>query len=238
MTDRPDTFPDDAGGDDVLAAELSLGLLEGDEARQAERRARIDPAFSDLVAAWDARFTQLTLAIPAVEPPAGLFRKIAAEAYAESPKRIWQKLGIVPAFLGAAAAALVLVLALNIGWIGGADAPVPTLAARIAAQDDSLVVAAAYVEDGPEGGRLFVERQVGTAPEGRDLQLWFIAGDAAPVSLGILNTNGDIEELVIPADLRDRVAGATLAISEEPIGGSPTGAPTGEVLAAGSVSAL
>jgi len=39
----------------------------------------------------------------------------------------------------------------------------------------------------------------------------------------------------VPDDLRRRVAGAVLAISDEPEGGSPTGAPTGDVLAVGPV---
>jgi anti-sigma-K factor RskA len=44
--------------------------------------------------------------------------------------------------------------------------------------------------------------------------------------------------LPLPEALRGTVAGLVLAVSDEPPGGSPTGAPTGAVLAVGQVSAL
>ena len=70
------------------------------------------------------------------------------------------------------------------------------------------------------------------APKG-DLELWMIPPDGAPQPLG-----------VIPADksasmpMPDAFAGKgdtpiVLAVSEEPKGGSPTGRPTGPVIAAG-----
>jgi anti-sigma-K factor RskA len=65
--------------------------------------------------------------------------------------------------------------------------------------------------------------------------LWLIAGGNAPVSLGVLPDSG-IVALAFPVDLKDQLRGATLAISDEPDGGSPTGQPTGAVLATGVVS--
>jgi anti-sigma-K factor RskA len=80
---------DDIQRDDVLAAELSRGLLTGDELAQATRRARIDQTFVDLVENWDIHFSTLTDGIAPVAPPKGVFKKIKADAYPESPKRIW-----------------------------------------------------------------------------------------------------------------------------------------------------
>lgn len=61
------------------------------------------------------------------------------------------------------------------------------------------------------------------------LELWLIA-DGKPVSLGLLPTAGE-GKLKLPPG----VAGAqlTLAVSLEPVGGSPTGQPTGPVLTSG-----
>jgi anti-sigma-K factor RskA len=56
--------------------------------------------------------------------------------------------------------------------------------------------------------------------------------------LGILATDETINEIIIPESLRIKMVGATLAISDEPAGGSPTGAPTGAVLAAGEITTL
>jgi anti-sigma-K factor RskA len=60
----------------------------------------------------------------------------------------------------------------------------------------------------------------------------------APLSLGILATDETINEFIIPENFRNQMVGATLAISDEPVGGSPTGAPTGAVLAAGDITTL
>ena len=235
MSDQSDHMQDDFGGDDILAAELSLGLLSGDTLVQTERRARIDQHFAGLVEAWDIRLAQLTEDIAPVEPPKGLFRKIANEAYPESPKRIWQTLGILPALLGAGAAALVLILALNFGSVLQGPSQTPSFAARMAAEDESLIVAAAFIE---ETGTLQVTWEVGERLPDRDVELWLIAGDNPPVSVGVLNKGTPLSEFTLAADLRDQLAGGVFAVSDEPLGGSPTGAPTGAVLAVGEVTTL
>ena len=70
----------------------------------------------------------------------------------------------------------------------------------------------------------------------RSAELWVIAGDGVPHSLGLLKTSG-ASSLKVNRDNRARLAaGATLAVSIEPIGGSPTGLPTGPVVAKGVLS--
>ena len=70
-----------------------------------------------------------------------------------------------------------------------------------------------------------------TVPEDRAAELWSIGSDNVPRALGLLaaGTRGSIriegETLLQPDE--------TIAISIEPAGGSPTGLPTGEVIAAG-----
>lgn len=235
MIDESITPEDDTPCDDVLAAELSLGLLTGNELAQATRRARIDQTFAGSVEDWDIHFRTLTEETAPVSPPKGLFKKIKADAYPESPKCIWKNLRIVPAFLCAGAAALTLLVALQLGGYIQTNPVTPTSVARVVAQDNSLVVEAAYVGD---SGQLFVERQVGASAQGRSLELWVIAGDGAPVSLGVLAIDETIDEIMVPENLRNQMVGAMLAICDEPFGGSPTGAPTGAVLATGKITAL
>jgi anti-sigma-K factor RskA len=74
----------------------------------------------------------------------------------------------------------------------------------------------------------------GTA-QAKSLELWLIEGDKSPVPLGVLPDTGD-GEIIIPPDMRGRLKdGVTLAVSIEPFGGSPTGKPTGPVVAAGKI---
>lgn len=73
-------------------------------------------------------------------------------------------------------------------------------------------------------------------PAGRIAQLWTIGGDGTPRSLGLL-PGGATPRLTVQPDARGRLAGGvTLAISIEPAGGSPTGLPTGPVIATGPLS--
>jgi anti-sigma-K factor RskA len=68
-------------------------------------------------------------------------------------------------------------------------------------------------------------------------QLWLIPGDGKPRSLGVMGnrkqTHLRLERVL--ADLMRQ--GATIAISVEPRGGSPTGQPTGPVVASGTLQA-
>jgi anti-sigma-K factor RskA len=68
-------------------------------------------------------------------------------------------------------------------------------------------------------------------------ELWLIPVEGgAPLSLAVLG-NLDARIPVAPAHSRRLVAGAKLAISVEPAGGSPTGGPTGPVILAGQIGA-
>ncbi len=62
-------------------------------------------------------------------------------------------------------------------------------------------------------------------------ELWIIAPDAAPVSLGLLADGPLTVQYPMPP------RGWTLAVSIEPAGGSPTGAPTGPVIIATEIGA-
>ena len=52
MSDTTAQLPED----DLLAAELALGVLAGAERATAQQRAAREPAFSAMVAAWEERF--------------------------------------------------------------------------------------------------------------------------------------------------------------------------------------
>ncbi len=222
------------GGDAALAAEYALGLLPPAEAEVVAARAAADPAFADLVAFWEERLAGLADEVDPVPPPDRVLAGLRRTLFAERDRPWWRKLGIGQALGGALASALLLMLALNQGWLGPTPLPPPAFEAEIAAEDRSLVIAAAYVA---EEGALFLDRRVGAALPGRALELWLIPEGAAPVSLGVLPADALVRVPVAPA-LRPALAGALLAVSDEPPGGSPTGAPTGAVLAAGPVTQL
>jgi anti-sigma-K factor RskA len=80
-------------------------------------------------------------------------------------------------------------------------------------------------------------RLSGMPADGRDFELWAIIGNDAPVSLGVM-PHSDSGVIQLSGPLVGRMAQATLAISDEPKGGSPTGKATGAVLAAGKLTPI
>lgn len=227
-----DTYDRD---DDVLAAEYALHLLSAEERRAFEVRMRDDAKLKELVRDWDHHFHTLTDEFDSVIPPAHVKVAIQARLFgtAQKTSRLsgafgWLLGGGVAAVL---AAALVAVLPL----ITDPRASAPTHTAEISAEDQSLIVTAAFSAD---SGEFTVRRVAGGPASGRDLEMWLIPeGADAPISLGVM-PNEDDTRISLPDELRARLTAATFAISDEPKGGSPTGQPTGAVLAAGPIQVL
>ena len=224
----PDLPDDDA----VLAAEYALGLLEGEERAAFVRRLSQEPGLRNGVAFWEESLAPLADKVDAVAPSAGLKRRVEAGLFAgrSAGRGLWR---LLPWGLSALASAGA-VAALLFGWepLRAPLAPDSLLVAEIAGEEDAVRVLAAY---DPERRGLRVERTAGEVPPDRALELWAIGADGVPVSLGLLPEEGVVP---LPEALRAEVADLILAISEEPAGGSPTGAPTGPIRATGALVPL
>ena len=223
MSDAPDR--------DVLAAEYVLGTLEGDEALEAARLLRDDPAFTAMVRAWETRLAPLADVVEPVAPPPALWDRIAAATAAANPTatvlplpvrrrlRIWQaSTGVALAIAASLAAFIVL-------------RPVP--APRVAVLVPSSGGVPFLVATAEPNGALTVRPNVTIAvPSDRDLELWALAaGETRPRSLGVLPAAGRQLVASLPP-------GTQLLVSLEPRGGSPTGQPTGPVLYGGRLTAV
>jgi len=66
-------------------------------------------------------------------------------------------------------------------------------------------------------------------------ELWVIPADGKPHSLGVMPGNGKMHGELTPEQAQLLQAGATMAVSVEPLGGSKSGLPTGPVVAAGKL---
>jgi anti-sigma-K factor RskA len=110
----------------------------------------------------------------------------------------------------------------------------PAYEASIAAEDGSFVVAARF---DPRSSTLAVERTAGADAPGRSQELWVIPAGQDPVSIGVI-PEGGTGALPIDPEVVPLLAGGTFAVTDEPEGGSPSGAPTGTLLAAGPFTTL
>ena len=225
----------ETGGDDMLAAEYVAGLLPEDERRAANRRIESDLAFARLVDQWEVRLAPLGYAYQAVEPPVSVKAAIDRRLFSGAARtRLWSSLAFWRGLTAAALAAFALVVALPY-----VQPPVEQqqvrLIASLAAEGSDVRYLAVF-----DAGRDEVSlSHVSCEPaSGRDFELWMIQGGNAPVSMGVL-PEGATTHIVITPEIRARLAsGAVLAISLEPAGGSPTGQPTGPVVAAGDLKSI
>jgi anti-sigma-K factor RskA len=231
----------DDPGEDLAAAELALGLLEGEERAAALRRMLAEPDFAREVEMWRMQFAQLFDLWPGVEAPDGLIERIDSSlggpgAVRRGSRMPWPLLAIASSAL---AACLLVVIALRPeprpAPVVFTQAPVertgPVLVASI--DDGKAPIAALY---DPAKGAM----RVASAPEvaaDRVAELWVIGADGVPHSLGVLARTANAMT-VSPVDRARLAAGAVLAISVEPRGGSPTGLPTGPVVAKGALSSV
>ena len=220
--------------DRVLAAEYALGLLTDEERAAFEARMTTNPDLRAEVLAWDTHIADAIMdEVEDVTPSPQVARRLKTVLFKPDRTSFWQQLW--PYGLGGAAAALVLWLMVSTGILLREEELLQAdLVAELAPTPEGAgLVIRANVDTAR--GAVQVLRSAGEPPEGRVFELWLIAGDAAPVSLGLLDADGSTL-IDVPQEVVALLPGALLAISDEPPGGSPTGAPTGAVRAAGPLT--
>lgn len=233
--------PLETGGEDpAIAAEFVLRLLGPEEDLAAEARERRDPAFAAEVANWRVGFASLDAETAAMAPSPAVRDAVERRLFG-APQSVWRRawgsLRFLRVLASVATAGTALVAVLHFT----AHRPLfveerPRLIAVLAPEAAREPQFLALFE--PGAAVLNVTRLAGGSRPGRDFELWVVEEGAAPVSLGVLP---DEESARVPLgrELAARIAtDDALAVSEEPEGGSTSGAPTGGVLAFGSLREL
>ena len=216
-----------------LAAEYALGTLRGQARAHLRRWMREDAALARAVSEWEARLAPMAQAVAERRPPARLWREIEARlGPAAAPRRefLWKGLGLVAG--GAAGALLVTNLATR--FFGASSAGYVALLSDPRTQKPVLMVSARRNETYLRVRTLDPAIQVSDA----SLELWALPKGAKPRSLGLISDSDrpgvNRAELRLAAAADQTLSDVPmLAVSLEPRGGSPTGAPTGPVLYSG-----
>jgi anti-sigma-K factor RskA len=235
---------------DTFAAEHVLGMLDGDERREAERLAESDPAFQAAIARWQARFAELDRSAAPVAADEALWRRIEATLPAQATavrvsdptpvlvpgplsafRALWRSLPFwrVAGLAGAFAS---LLLAAGLGVTANRAARQPVLIAVLLTDQSHP---AAVVNAFANGQAELVPLAGLDIPRGRALEVWAIPGqNQPPVSVGVVTEPRSLRlNLERLGQLRpDQL----VAISVEPPTGSPTGQPTGPVILKGSTA--
>jgi anti-sigma-K factor RskA len=228
---------------DRLAAAYVAGTLRGAARRRFEALLPAHPTLRGAVRAWQDRLMPLTMTIAPQRPSPQVWRRIEARiggapaAAAPAVARAWWARLAFWRGLSAIATVAAVSLAMLLASPPPSQPPIVVVLnpASLAEGTAALgVVPASFVASISGDGRSVVTRplvQV-SLEANRALELWAVPGSGAPRSLGLISAQG---ATVVQ---RGRVLDGTaaLAVSLEPPGGSPTGAPTGPILYVGKLS--
>lgn len=241
---EPMTAPDremkDPRRDEVIAGEYVLGVLPADDRRKVEARLARDRQFAAIVRRWEQNLATFedeeeVLHLPprarspmeprlfgATSQDAAFSGKVAGGCWGSLA--FWRTLAFVSFAVAAGLALLISALV----------APRPSSGGRLVADMTGEGTAIDLVARHDEAtGALRVSPVAGGGKD-KSLELWLVQDGRAPVSLGVLPQTGE-GTVVVPGDLRGRlVQGATLFVSMEASGGSPSGKATGPALVSGA----
>ena len=211
---------------DRLAADYVLGTLRY-RARRRFERWLLSPQVGALVKAWEDRLAGLEPQLTPVTPPATVWRgienKLELRKLDRRPAMRW--LGI--------AASLIFFVAVGVFITRPTVQPPMTALSTLQTDPQTIYWRVEVLGDNQELN-LQVQK-VRDLPAGKSHELWALPEGGAPVSLGLLPHLGE-RHVVLNAAQRAALANSKqIAVSLEPEGGSPTGAPT-EVLFAAPLS--
>jgi anti-sigma-K factor RskA len=223
---------------DALAAEYVAGTLRGAARRRFESLLPGHPALRAAVHDWEDRLMPLTSAVEPEAPPASVWRGVQGQlwpaAATAAPLPWWRRLA-----LWRTVSALATVAAVSFGVLLNSPPPAraPVLVVLQSTGADGQAPSS-FVASVSGDGRSLVTQPVQPVAMRADrvLELWSVPPEGAPKSLGLIKADGTtvLAPGRLPASLL-KGGTAALAVSVEPPGGSPTGAPTGPVVFAGKL---
>jgi anti-sigma-K factor RskA len=237
--------PDDPRDDDLRCAEYALGVLDATERATLEQDIARDPALQRSLDDWNQRLAPLALDVRAVEPPGRVWTRITRDlgfftTQAQVVKRsAWDSLNLWRWLAAGASVAALVLLGVNLTRIEQqpaqttAQAPSGYMVATIA-RTDGVAHWTATVD--VRNSRMVVVPAVhATLAADKATELWLIVPKEKPIPLGVFPAIQSAT-MQLPPEIMARLnAQATLAVSIEPPGGSPTGQPTGPVIATGAM---
>ncbi|MEL6375172.1 MAG: anti-sigma factor [Pseudomonadota bacterium] len=249
--------------DPMIAAEYSLGLLEGEDLLFARGKMTSEAAFAARKDWWDNWFVPLSDEIAGAEPGDHVWTAItdeigasagdvaSARANAGADTQAYSKVIVLDLqrqvrrwqwAAGIASAAAALALALFVTAPGAApvaqsEQP-PTIAATQAPLMASIPVGDTLrlsVTFLPGSDEMLVSAAGLTADGVHDHELWLVPADGGALqSLGVV-VPGEERRVALPSDIAANMGdGVELVLTREPLGGKPDGREAGPVVAQGA----
>ncbi len=258
------TTPPPSDDNDVLLGEYALGVLASDARARVLQQARDNPLIAAELARWEQRLAPLTEDIEPVTPAAEVWQRIRHElGFDTSPAssrssgasmsngfwdnaRFWRWFGLGTGTGLVALSAMVVTTLVQYrsadqrglaGWIEHTyrpASPAPGYQVASLAQTSGATVWTATF-DTAQSRLIVVPAGESHIAADRAAELWLLPLQGKPVALGLLTDRGPVVLTLPDAVMQALAAKSSLAVSVEPAGGSPTGQPTGPILAQGAV---
>lgn len=222
---------------DVLVAQYVLGTLRGGARRRCEQLLAIRRDWQQSADWWSGRLHLLADAVPSEQVPQRVWQGIERRVYGNGKSTAtgwWRGLALVSSTI---AAVLIFFTASNL-----LHKPAASLPARVALLSNDQakpgwILSLAQTADGKAEIRVAALATLSSVPD-KSFELWVLPpGKAAPVSLGLLPQQGN-SKLGVSKNMVALLVVSGLAVSLEPVGGSPTGQPTGAVLYQGKLTPI
>ena len=216
---------------DALCGEYLVGTLRGPARQRFERALREEPRVALRLRRWQDMAPRYSMKAQ-MRPSGRVWSRLEKELGLKDYRVPWFRRRDFWISVASLAASVVLVIA----FVMQINEPVRGLVeiAQLSTKDQSVRVSAQRSAD----GRTLALRasRAMVASTNQSYELWLIPAEGGdPISLAVL---GALDaRLVLQESEGQRLrTGATLAVSVEPTGGSPTGKPTGPVILAGRIS--
>jgi anti-sigma-K factor RskA len=215
----------------ALAGEYVLGTLDEAERKTVDARLLNEPVLAAEIQSWEKWLLPLTRSAPEVEPSSGVWSGVMKKVFGIDPTQTVILVTRMQRWRGfAIAACLIAVLTTGMNFY--------SYQRGVAHNDVALLQkeqAVFMVSMNEEEHSFTVHMKGGEMPKDKSYELWLILdAKTPPISMGVLKASMTVLHPHMPSNVSiELVRQATLAISMEPMGGSPTGLPTGEVVTTG-----
>jgi anti-sigma-K factor RskA len=233
------SFDDDQNN--LRYAEYVLGVLDADARAAVAGEVEANDEAALAVALWQQRLIPLTERLPELAPSEDVWIRIrqqlgwndtrSTEPRASSfwsDARPWRWISLSAGLI--AAACVVMLLRAPVRETGHGALMVATI------RQDNGVTDWTATMDLDRKQIVMVPAATATIPSGRSTELWLIPAGGTPISIGVFRPDAT-SVLALNASLLAQLGPtAAMAVSIEPQGGSPTGQPTGPVIAKGAIS--
>ncbi|WP_041522897.1 anti-sigma factor [Gilvimarinus agarilyticus] len=212
-----------------LSAEYVLGTLHGAARQRYQGLLIAHRPMRQALWRWERHLNALGAALPERQPAPTVwhaiqrrlgFEQSTASTVTSLPGRQPRPGGAWP-WLASVASIVAVALAVTLWW---GQVGVPSAPSQVAVIQGTQSEALWLIELTERDIRVQATEQFSPVSD-KDYELWLVAADGrAPVSLGLLPKDGELT--LARNQLFDQVQVAALAVSLEPLGGSPNGSPT------------